>query len=238
MRSFKSLTLVAVGAAALAVASSASAAVQLEFAYKLNAGATTFIGPFAGDTHTVSSATTGPFTISNMTGTADGSPLFLANTAVTIDKATADATDDLRIWVTATGLTNAMGANTSYESDDAFNKLLAGWTVTEMTFFDPLNAAFGGVMEGSFSKTGPLLPSQTNGSFTALGSSSGPYSMTIEYLFHTTKGSLASGVTGANVNTNIYATASVPEPATWAMMILGLGGIGGLMRRRRALAIA
>jgi len=28
--------------------------------------------------------------------------------------------------------------------------------------------------------------------------------------------------------------ASVPEPATWAMMILGLGAAGGVMRRRRA----
>jgi len=28
--------------------------------------------------------------------------------------------------------------------------------------------------------------------------------------------------------------ASVPEPATWAMMILGLGAAGGMMRRRRA----
>jgi hypothetical protein len=27
--------------------------------------------------------------------------------------------------------------------------------------------------------------------------------------------------------------AAVPEPATWAMMILGFGGIGVLQRRRR-----
>ena len=27
---------------------------------------------------------------------------------------------------------------------------------------------------------------------------------------------------------------TVPEPATWAMMLVGLGGLGGLMRRRRA----
>jgi hypothetical protein len=26
---------------------------------------------------------------------------------------------------------------------------------------------------------------------------------------------------------------SVPEPATWAMMILGFGGIGSVLRRRR-----
>lgn len=27
---------------------------------------------------------------------------------------------------------------------------------------------------------------------------------------------------------------AIPEPATWAMMIVGFGGVGGLMRRRRA----
>ena len=30
----------------------------------------------------------------------------------------------------------------------------------------------------------------------------------------------------------------VPEPATWAMMLTGFGGLGALMRRRRALAVA
>jgi len=28
-------------------------------------------------------------------------------------------------------------------------------------------------------------------------------------------------------------TGAVPEPATWAMMLLGFGGIGAAMRRRR-----
>ena len=31
-----------------------------------------------------------------------------------------------------------------------------------------------------------------------------------------------------------YATAGVPEPATWALMILGMGAVGGAMRRRTA----
>ncbi len=30
----------------------------------------------------------------------------------------------------------------------------------------------------------------------------------------------------------------VPEPATWAMMLMGVAGLGGLMRRRRHLALA
>lgn len=30
-----------------------------------------------------------------------------------------------------------------------------------------------------------------------------------------------------------YATPGVPEPATWAMMIIGFGGVGAMMRKRR-----
>jgi hypothetical protein len=33
-------------------------------------------------------------------------------------------------------------------------------------------------------------------------------------------------------------TGAVPEPATWAMMMLGLGMIGGAMRRRRCMAVS
>ncbi len=33
-------------------------------------------------------------------------------------------------------------------------------------------------------------------------------------------------------------TAAVPEPATWAMMLLGFGGLGAMLRRRRSLAPA
>jgi hypothetical protein len=32
--------------------------------------------------------------------------------------------------------------------------------------------------------------------------------------------------------------ASVPEPATWGMMILGFGGVGAVIRRRRAAPVA
>ena len=35
---------------------------------------------------------------------------------------------------------------------------------------------------------------------------------------------------------NVSLTGGVPEPATWATMILGLGGVGAMMRRRRLIA--
>jgi hypothetical protein len=55
--------------------------------------------------------------------------------------------------------------------------------------------------------------------------------------------------TGNRVNTNLSASSpgdyirvltvsrAVPEPATWAMLILGFGAAGSAIRRRRALAI-
>jgi hypothetical protein len=45
--------------------------------------------------------------------------------------------------------------------------------------------------------------------------------------------------TQANGNTTFSAsTVAVPEPATWALMLLGFGGIGMAMRRRRRPALA
>ena len=50
-------------------------------------------------------------------------------------------------------------------------------------------------------------------------------------------------VSGTDVNTPITgfiqaAVTGVPEPATWAMMLLGFGGVGFAMRRRRSSVLA
>ena len=43
----------------------------------------------------------------------------------------------------------------------------------------------------------------------------------------------ATGIsTTARSGVQIVATAGVPEPATWAMMVLGFGAVGGALRRR------
>lgn len=46
-----------------------------------------------------------------------------------------------------------------------------------------------------------------------------------------------AGAYGAALD-NVGISAAVPEPATWAMMIMGFGGMGTLLRRRRTLALA
>ena len=52
-------------------------------------------------------------------------------------------------------------------------------------------------------------------------------------------GSLRFAATGASDSLGGYiedvSLGAVPEPATWAMMIMGFGGVGALMRRRQSL---
>jgi len=52
---------------------------------------------------------------------------------------------------------------------------------------------------------------------------------TIEVKGHTGANAIAGTYTG----TMTFAAGVVPEPASWAMMIGGLGLVGGAMRRRR-----
>jgi hypothetical protein len=48
----------------------------------------------------------------------------------------------------------------------------------------------------------------------------------------------ADMATGGDISGNGTFTPAVPEPATWALMLLGFGGIGMAMRRRRRPALA
>ncbi len=63
----------------------------------------------------------------------------------------------------------------------------------------------------------------------------------LSYLFTlTTCGGCSSGPNGLRITAGDAAAAPgpVPEPATWAMMLLGFGGIGYSMRRQRKIALA
>ena len=66
-------------------------------------------------------------------------------------------------------------------------------------------------------------------SFSFTNPSNGP----ITLLFQDTSGNTPYGAAIGNINIS-----AVPEPATWAMLLLGFGGIGLLMRRRKDFAPA
>ena len=46
----------------------------------------------------------------------------------------------------------------------------------------------------------------------------------------------SSGMAAYTGDFTLSALAAVPEPATWALMILGFGAVGGAMRRRQSVA--
>ena len=57
--------------------------------------------------------------------------------------------------------------------------------------------------------------------------------------FATGEGESSSGfVDYVTINSSSFQGGGVPEPATWAMMLMGFGGLGAMIRRRRALAMA
>lgn len=70
-----------------------------------------------------------------------------------------------------------------------------------------------------------------NYALSGLGLGAGTYTLTIEG----TRG--ATGSYGGNVAFQ-FVDRGVPEPATWAMMLLGLGAVGWQLRRRRQPVLA
>ena len=78
-----------------------------------------------------------------------------------------------------------------------------------------------------------------NGADLARGTNPGT---TLNYSFQAQSGAnslrffQASQTEGSPIIDNITVSAAVPEPMTWALMILGFGGAGAMLRRRGALA--
>jgi hypothetical protein len=161
----------------------------------------------------------GTFTSVDVTGQLGVVPdILLGNT---IDVSGGGGTLD--VWVTATGLTSPTGLQ-DFVSSLTQNNLTSGWTVTENTFYDPTDTAYG--------TTDPLASHM----FSAIGTdvlTSGaiglvsPYSVTEEFVI------TAPGAGSTNSTIDISTNSPVPEPATWAMMIIGLGCIAAGLRLRK-----
>jgi hypothetical protein len=217
-----------VGAAALAMAaSSANAAVTfVGYQADLNAGETLV-------TDFDSGATLGDLTFSLPDFMLTGNALLFTGSTSNLSAAPAlspnswDETQYLSIQKgqSATLDTPLLSSISFYiGSLDAFNSFtfsLADGTTQVVT--GAILAALPGMdangSQTSFTTNGRLTFS-FDSAITAVTMASGGYSLEI-------------GDVGA-----VLVGAAVPEPATWAMMILGFGGVGTLMRRRRAMAFA
>jgi hypothetical protein len=92
------------------------------------------------------------------------------------------------------------------------------------TVNDPHGITFAGI-GATFSSTGLLLTTGTGDHF---------FSTTSGYWF---SADIYDGATGGTYNVaarDAFRQLGVPEPATWGLMIMGFGGAGALLRRRRA----
>jgi hypothetical protein len=224
MKALKTLLPAAVLAAGLAVAASANATVQI--GYSVNGGSITTAATGANNA-SISGLTIGVFNVNDLSAVAFNNPLFLTSSAIDTDTTGAGFID---IFVTETGLANATDSGGSFRSGVTTNFLVGGVTLTSSTFASASNQLWTGTLLAShlFTGAGPESGSSVNG-FVANGGT-GFYSITEQY-------HLVSTGAGGGASSTISMLA-VPEPATWGLMIMGFGGIGALVRGRRARPMA
>jgi hypothetical protein len=165
----------------------------------------------------VSGLTFGTFTLNTVSATAPPvTSSLLSGNSLNV----AGSSGTLNVFITASGLANLTSAVFSSFTE---NTLPAGYSVQELTFFDQGN--------GIFALTTPLASQN----FTSAGTSNNtnfmnpvaPYSITEEYIITVAPGAEP----GSTLNSTIIV--SVPEPSTWAMMILGFLGVGFMAYRRK-----
>jgi hypothetical protein len=140
------------------------------------------------------------------------------------------------------------GAHGAYFVSDTFSQslsqsiaLAAGTTYTvSYNIYSPINGThnpFDALLQSSTAgNLSPVFHAKTLGAgwvnySAAFVAGASPYAFNLNY---TPLGTGPSGAAADFVVDNIGITANVPEPATWAMMIMGFMGIGFLAYRRRA----
>jgi hypothetical protein len=165
----------------------------------------------------------GGFEVNVYSGTDGIYPQLLGTSGHTRNSAGPQNAGTLDVYVTVTDLAKIP---TNFNSSFAVNVLPKKWSVTTRTYANANNALWG--------VGGTLLSSKTFngiGVYEDLDSAPlgpGLYSLTARYtIVAPTRGEALATIS----------LAAVPEPATWAMMILGFGAAGAMVRRRRSLAL-
>jgi hypothetical protein len=163
--------------------------------------------------------------------------------------------EDATTTVGALNFTNAPGNNSTVSTIGAFLNNPAGLSATvsaftlNNTYFlftgsaflnagannlsvahdDGLQMSFAGIPGFAVNQPGPTAPVTTN--FTVTAPSAGTYAFTLAY------GETAGGPAVLHLDLNNAPLGGVPEPATWGLMLVGFGGLGAMMRRRRSAAL-
>jgi hypothetical protein len=177
----------------------------------------------------------GTFNLNFLSGSENDVPLLQTNANVQGNDTTSHRLD---IYVTGEGYTAPSGATAAYISTFQTSVLSNGWTIDETTWISPTNKTpLGAGYDGTTLATAHMTPSLISGTTAVTGfdPGPGPYSISAQYTIITGSGAQGNGAANSVVNV----LNAVPEPATWALMIMGFGGVGSLARaRRRQAAVA
>lgn len=138
----------------------------------------------------------------------------------------------------ATSIDSWLGISTGANGSHAMNNtvflftgtqsLSAGVSNGSVAHDDGLQINFDGIGL-VVDKPGPTSPTTT--SFSVNAPTGGNYNFELGY------GECCGGPAVLQITLNNQALGT-PEPATWGLMLVGFGGLGAMLRRRRALALA
>jgi hypothetical protein len=208
--------LFALAASGLAIAAASPASAGIFIGISFNGGPITQVATDSG-TGSVNYNTTNGGIFFNTNGT--GFPLLLRPNLVTqsvnIEQA-GSAGGTVSIYITQTDLAAFNGSLASTFTSNTITNASAVLS----TYYSTANALFGGTLLRS-------------AAFTGTGDSSGVNPLTLSLPFsETVRYDLTFGPGTGNFNGTVNLTSAVPEPATWAMMIVGFAGLGVAVRRR------
>jgi hypothetical protein len=162
----------------------------------------------------------GGFDVDVYSGTASIYPMLLGTAGHSMNLGGGGA-GTLDVYVTVDDLADMP---TAFFSSFTSNILTAGWTLQIRSYVDSANGLYGGTLLSDTTFTGAGVYQET----LASPGTPGSYSVTARY-------TITAPTTGEALSN--AAITAVPEPGTWALMIMGFGGAGAMLRsRRRAVA--
>jgi len=163
----------------------------------------------------------GDFELTFTSGANGLDPVLLGSTSHVQNSTGSGGTLD--VYVTRTGISASFPP--TFLSSFTSNTLTSTWTLTERTYLGAANQKFGGTLLSSYTFVPPGL-----GTFSHLqpATPDAVYSVTERY-----------SVTAVGVGESLatISIAAIPEPGTWALMIMGFGGAGAMLRARRRSAV-
>ncbi|MBX3483743.1 PEPxxWA-CTERM sorting domain-containing protein [Phenylobacterium sp.] len=229
----KTVTKLLAGAVAAFSMSAASAQAAVFIGISLDGGSTisnvfsAADGTFVFNYDCTNTADCGGFEAVTVRGDAPPRPGVLHSDSVEVNASNTGAAS-IVIFVTRTDL--APLGDKQYQSYTT-NNVGGGIGNSLSTLVSDSNELFAGVQIGSFSN-GSLGAASVNSTTFFDLSGAGLYSVTHKYV-------LNAPSSGAQRSASPTIGLSVPEPATWALMIMGFGGAGAMLRtQRRKLAAA